>query len=220
MNAPGFPRGPWVVFGLIAVFYAVGLGGHLVEATLPWMLALTPWFLLASGGAVVALVVPQDRWTAVALWAAPTYLVTFALEALGVATGLVFGAYHYSDVLGSLVLEVPPVIGANWVLVVWGAHSALVVLAPKLPEAVRVFAVGLVCVAFDLVLEPVAIGLGYWVWVGGEVPLQNYLAWGLIAAAGSWWAHRFPLLPTSPVLGAYVVLQAAFFAGLILGGAG
>jgi len=200
------------------VFYAVGLVGHLVPATLPWMLVLTPWFLFGSGLVVVAAVVPRDQWTTVALWALPTYVVTFGLEALGVATGMVFGAYHYSEVLGALVIGVPPVIGANWVLVVWGAHAALVTLAPRLPEALRVVAVGLVCVAFDLVLEPVAIGLGYWVWAGGHVPLQNYLAWGLIAAAGSWWAHRFPRLPASPVLGAYAALQAAFFAGLILGG--
>jgi len=207
-----------VIFGILATFYAVGLGGHLVAATLPWMLILTPWFLLGSGLAVVVAVVPQHHWNTVALWAVPTYVVTFGLEALGVATGLVFGAYHYSEVLGRLVVGVPPVIGANWVLVVWGTHAALVLCAPRLPEALRVVSVGLVCVAFDLVLEPVAIGLGYWVWAGGDVPLQNYVAWGLIAAAGSWWAHRFPSLPTSPVLGAYVVLQAAFFAGLILGG--
>jgi bisanhydrobacterioruberin hydratase len=37
-------------------------------------------------------------------------------------------------------------------------------------------------VAFDAVMEPVAIALGYWTWTGGAIPLRNYAAWFLISA--------------------------------------
>jgi uncharacterized membrane protein len=39
-----------------------------------------------------------------------TVAISFASEAIGVATGLVFGAYHYTDLLGPKLLGVPPMI--------------------------------------------------------------------------------------------------------------
>lgn len=202
------------VLALLVVFYSVGLAGHLVPLTLPWMLVLTPWFLLGAGAVLLLSCLGTVRPQVLLLWLIPTLLVTFGLEALGVATGWVFGPYHYTGTLGFLVLGVPPVIGWNWVLVVLGVHSAVLTLLPRVPEGGRIVLVGLACVAFDLLLEPVAIALGYWVWHGGTVPLQNYLAWGLIAAGGSWWAGRFPSLPAAPALGGYVLLQAVFFFAL------
>ena len=73
---------------------------------------------------------------------------------------------------------------------------------------------GLAAAAFDGLLEPVAVRLGYWVWSRPLVPLQNYAAWAVIAGGCSWWASRFPRLPSHPVVGWYVALQAVFFVGL------
>lgn len=211
-------RPPTVALALLGLLYAVGLAGHLVPATLPWMLALTPWFLVVSGlGLFVVVLVGSDRRSLV-LWALPTFAVTYGLEVLGVATGAVFGAYHYTPTLGTLVAGVPPVIGWNWVLVVLGAHAGVKRLVPRWPETFRIVLVAVLCVGFDLLLEPVAIRLGYWVWAGGSVPIQNYVAWGLIAALGAWWAGRFGKLSADPVWPAYAVLQAAFFAALGLSG--
>ena len=36
---------------------------------------------------------------------------------------------------------------------------------------------------FDIILEPVAGKLMMWNWLDGEVPLQNYAAWFLLACA-------------------------------------
>lgn len=210
------PKTPALVFALVSVFYAVGLVGHALPLTLPWMLALTPWFLLGAGVLVLVPFAWQSDLRTLTAWFVPVLLLTFGLEVLGVATGAVFGPYHYSEVLGSLWAGVPPVIGWNWALVVLGVATALRSGLPRVPAWGRVVAVGVLCVVFDLLLEPVAIALGYWVWHGGDVPLQNYLAWGLIAAAGAWWAERFPRLPTSPLLGWYALLQALFFLSLTL----
>jgi putative membrane protein len=38
-----------------------------------------------------------------------TVVVSFASEVVGVATGLIFGAYHYTDQLGPKLLGVPPI---------------------------------------------------------------------------------------------------------------
>ena len=37
--------------------------------------------------------------------------------------------------------------------------------------------VALLMVGFDLLLEPAAVKLNYWVWVKDYIPVQNYLAW-------------------------------------------
>jgi len=36
-------------------------------------------------------------------------------------------------------------------------------------------------VAFDWIIEPVAIATGMWSWTGGSVPLKNYIDWFLIS---------------------------------------
>jgi putative membrane protein len=206
------------VLAVLAVLYTVGLAGHLVPVTRPLMLALTPWFLVVSGVGLFVVVAARSDRRSLVLWALPTFAITYGLEVLGVATGAVFGAYHYTPILGTLVAGVPPVIGWNWVLVVLGAVALVKRLVSRWPETLRIVVVGVLCVGFDLLLEPVAIHLGYWVWHAGAVPVQNYVAWGLIAAAGAWWAGRFPRLSADPVWPAYAVLQAAFFAALGLSG--
>ena len=211
-------RLPFVLFGVIALFYSVGAVGHVLPSVLPLMLAVTPWFLVVSGTLVFAVYAWGGEPKPLVLWFVPVGVVTFGLEVAGVATGWIFGPYHYQTTLGSLWWGVPPVIALNWVLVVLGAHCGSRLLFPRAPAWVRILSVGLACVGFDLLLEPVAIALGYWVWHAPSVPWQNYLAWGLIAAAGAGWAERFPRLPVKPVLGWYVLLQACFFLTLGLVG--
>jgi putative membrane protein len=203
------------LFAGIALLYGIGVVGHALPAVLPSMLTLTPWFLVLSGTVVFVAFASRAPAGPLLWWFVPVGVVTFGLEVVGVATGWIFGPYHYLTTLGTLWWGVPPVIGLNWVLVVLGAHSGSRLLLPRSPAWVRIVSVGLACVGFDLLLEPVAIALGYWVWHTASVPWQNYLAWGLIAAAGAGWAERFPGLPTKPILGWYALLQACFF--LVLG---
>lgn len=203
------------VLAVLLIFYGVGVLGHALPGLLPFMLALTPWFLVASGAVVLGTYARFTPLRPLVLWFVPVSLATYGLEVLGVATGLIFGPYHYENTLGTLVWGVPPVIGLNWVLVVLGAHLATRVLLPQVSPWVRVLLVGIACVGFDWLLEPVAIALGYWVWHSPTVPLQNYLAWGLIAGAGAWWAERCSLVP-HPLLGWYALLQAVFFLALSL----
>ena len=46
------------------------------------------------------------------------FLIGFFVEVLGVYSGLLFGEYHYGKTLGFQFLEVPLIIGVNWVLLV------------------------------------------------------------------------------------------------------
>lgn len=196
---------------IIADFYLVGLIFHAIPVTLPYMLLLTPLVLLVFGVLGVYPLIKEGRrriWA----WAAATYAVTLSLEIIGVQTGMVFGSYYYGGVLGLKLAEVPLVIGFNWVIVVLGAarFSERVTKSPLLAALL----VGAVCVVYDFVLEPVAIGLDYWQWEGGHIPLQNYAAWFLIAAVAAWFYRRLGLTADSRLPEWYVGVQFIFFIGL------
>lgn len=200
----------------LAVFFAVGVIGHLLPDTRPLMLGLTPLALLLTAG-VVAIPLVEERRGAVALWAGAAFLFGFALEAVGVATGLVFGAYSYGSVLGPKLLGVPLVIGLNWPLVILGAVAfAARFLRNPLAAAA---AAGVFTAGFDWVLEPFAVSAGYWTWRAGEIPLQNYIAWFLIAALLAWIFTSKKLSVRSPVPSIAVGVQLVFFSLLRILGA-
>lgn len=162
----------------LIIIYSVGVIGHLYDKTLPMMLALTPFTLLISAAITIY---PEVRnRNKFILWFFLSYLITFTIEVIGVKSKLVFGDYYYSKVLGVSLLDVPLIIGINWVIVVLGAIS----VASKTFKN-KVFAViasGIIATLFDFLLEPVAIKLDYWSWSNNTIPLQNYLAWFIIAS--------------------------------------
>lgn len=108
---------------ILTLCYAVGLGAHLVAATRPLVIALTPAYLLACGTAVLVVTFRSTagRRGALLLWFAAVMLVTFLVEVIGVATGEVFGVYRYGEVLGWKLADVPVVIGFNWALIILAA---------------------------------------------------------------------------------------------------
>lgn len=209
---------------VLAVLFAVGAAGHVVAHTLPWMLVLTPGFLLLTSVAVAVPSLAADG-RRFALWAAGAYALTFAAEAVGVATGAVFGAYVYGPTLGWKLLGVPLIVAFNWVLVVNGAICLAGRILPSRAGAHRRIALpllaGAISVAFDWIMEPVAIRLDYWTWAGGDIPLQNYAAWFVLAAALAAFHPRqlqraCELGTTGRLAGLYVVMQAAFFGAMRL----
>jgi putative membrane protein len=170
----------------MVILYAVGTAAHLYRPTLGLMTAMTPWFLLACGLAVIwpSFRTGDKRFL---LWGAAVYIVTFFLEALGVATGLVFGEYRYGSTLGLAAFGVPLVIAFNWAVVVYGAVR--IVERRKRSDLMIAVMTGAVATMFDWIMEPVAIRLDYWTWAQGYIPLQNYLAWFVIATASAF-AYR------------------------------
>lgn len=112
-------------------------------------------------------------------------------DAVGVATGVPFGAYRYAGSLGPVVLGVPVVIGLAWCMAAWPAYVAALWLAPGLPRAARVPVAAAALAAWDLFLDPQMVAAGHWTWrhpgpalpgVPG-VPLSNYAGWLLAALA-------------------------------------
>jgi len=128
-------------------------------------------------------------WKHTLLLLALTFGVSLLFESVGVATGLVYGPYHYTDKLGFKFLGlVPLLIPVAWFMMTYPSY----VIAERLVPAVKnkwarwllIAALGaVVMTAWDLAMDPMMVAGGHWVWevpgVYFGVPLQNYWGWWL-----------------------------------------
>ncbi|WP_433125986.1 carotenoid biosynthesis protein [Micromonospora sp. CA-240977] len=130
----------------------------------------------------------------------------FAIEAVGVATGVPFGSYDYSGELGPKLAGVPLIIPLAWTWMAWPAWLAAVRLtgggtpaggsgpsagggasAGRWAGRIALATVGLA--AWDLFLDPQMVAEGYWRWRDATpalpglagIPVSNYLGWLLFA---------------------------------------
>jgi uncharacterized membrane protein len=141
------------------------------------LMKLTPYNLLFS---ITLLLYNAVRIRAAyILWFTFIAIIGFALEVAGVKTGIVFGSYSYGNILGIKLFDVPLIIGLNWAMLV--IASAALVNKYKLHKMIKASLAASIMVIYDIFLEPVAINYGFWEWSGGSIPLQNYLAWWIIA---------------------------------------
>lgn len=193
---------------IIYIMFTVGVIGHSISHTLDLMVFLTPFFLLGMGIFVIHSDILGKNHKFL-IFLIITYVITFSIEALGVETGLVFGDYVYGTTLGFHVIGVPLVIGFNWVLVVVGS----VKVAKKITGN-NIFAAilgGSISTTFDYFLEPVAIKMDYWTWAGGDIPIQNYVAWFVIATVFSYIFLKFTVRTRSDLPIHYLFVQSIFF---------
>jgi putative membrane protein len=164
------------------IFFLVGAILHIIPYTLEMVKLLTPFTLIFSAGFVLYFPLKNTRFR---IWFFPTLLVTFALEAIGVKTGMVFGAYNYGATLGIKLFDVPLIIALNWVCVVFGAVAISDHFIKN--RLLAAIASAILCTVFDYVMEPSAIHLDYWNWHSVDIPLLNYAAWFLISLVASFY---------------------------------
>lgn len=99
----------------------------------------------------------------------------FGVEVLGVTSGVLFGEYHYGQTLGWRLMDVPIVMGVNWLIL---SFSSLGIMGRLTSNSyLKVIMASLVMVVLDVLIEPVAIQLDFWTWTQVSVPFQNYVMW-------------------------------------------
>jgi putative membrane protein len=195
---------------LVLILHVVGLLA-LASPLASWVVPLTPVNLVLTAAAM-AVFAKLDRRTV--LFAFVVGALGYFVEVLGVWTGRVFGEYAYGDVLGFKLLDVPVLIGLNWSMLVFAIGVPL--SRTSMPVWVKVLMGSLAMVALDLLIEPVAIHLGFWSWEQTTVPVQNYVAWGLVSAVFFTLFFLLPVRRENPLARYVLVAQVIFFAGLNL----
>jgi uncharacterized membrane protein len=131
----------------------------------------------------------REGWRRALHLLALVFGVSLLFESVGVATGLVYGPYHYTNKLGPLFLGlVPYLIPVAWFMM---SYPSFVIADRLIPAGwkgwQRILSVaavgGLAMTAWDLVMDPIMVAGGHWVWdVQGAyfgIPLQNFSGWWL-----------------------------------------
>ncbi|MGE5223581.1 MAG: carotenoid biosynthesis protein, partial [Omnitrophica WOR_2 bacterium] len=146
-------------------------------------------------------------WKRALLLLGLTFGISLFFESVGVATGLIYGKYHYTDLLGVKFLGlVPWLIPVAWFMMSYPSYIIASRLVPAVwkiwQQRLSVAALGAVIMtAWDLALDPMMVGGGYWVWevpgVYFGIPLQNYWGWWLtifiIFFMFTWISNTYPL---------------------------
>ncbi len=118
--------------------------------------------------------------------------VSWLFEQVGVATGLVYGPYHYTDYLGPRLGDVPLLIPLAWFMMIYPSYTIAGLIVAGRPfgssgGAGRVAWLALigaaVMTAWDMVVDPILSSAPYraWVWEAGGpylgVPVRNFVGW-------------------------------------------
>jgi len=188
-------------FTIAVVFPAVGAVTLVASSAdlLPPLLAYNPLFVLVGTlvmrlPLVAALGPLLDRRAIGVLSVLVGY--TYAIEAVGLATGFPYGEFRYLADVGPMVGGVPVALPLFFVPLALNAYLlATLLLGSRARQGLVLvpLSVGLLLVV-DLVLDPAAVAIGFWTYDGGPyygVPVSNYLGWllsgsvavGLIHAA-------------------------------------
>ena len=107
------------------------------------------------------------------------YLIGVLAEVVGVRYNIIFGNYYYGNSLGPQVLEVPLIIGFNWLTLSFATYGVSSYLF-KNKTIITIFA-SILMVLTDYIIEPMAGALDFWHWAGGKIPIQNYVGWFFVS---------------------------------------
>lgn len=136
---------------------------------------LTPYNLLLL---LAVYLMASERPRNVFLYVTPVFL-GFLIEVIGTNTNWPFGEYSYGTALGPMLFQTPLMIGVLW----WVLVRAWFDVAGRWTSNkwAKSLITGTAMVLMDVLIEPVAIELGFWVWAEQQVPMSNYIAWFILA---------------------------------------
>jgi uncharacterized membrane protein len=173
-----------ILYALLTVYMIVSIAlGHMPS------FIFTPLTTLAGSAFALCHAARRESWKRALILLALVFSVSLLFESVGVATGLVYGPYHYTDKLGPKFLGlVPYLIPVAWFMM---SYPSFVIADWLVPSAwkrwQRILAVaavgGLVMTAWDMIMDPIMVTNAHWIWdVNGAyhgIPLQNFWGWWL-----------------------------------------
>lgn len=199
---------PAKVLFYVCCVYTVGIIGFTLPVTRSLFHTLVPVNIL---GAALLAVLFHPRFSP-SFWIFMVFcmLSGYLVELAGTRTGIIFGEYSYGETLGPKLAGVPPLIGVNWFMLAYAC--GVMTSGWKAPGILRAALAAGLMTAYDLILEPNAIQLGFWTWADGIIPARNFLAWFIVSfilQAG--YLKAFPGKTQNPVAVGLYFIQFIFF---------
>jgi len=192
---------------LLVLSNGIGLFGVLLSEDPKGFLLLTPLNLLISA---IILFANHSKWTNKQIYMLiAVAIVGFFMEVIGVKTGVVFGEYFYEDTLGWKLMDVSVIIGLNWALL---CYFAIYTFDKFIDNKLLLALISSLFLVFlDLLIEPIAIQYDFWEWKSEEIPVQNFIAWWLLAFIFSWGITFVKDKSQNKVAIYLLVIQVLFF---------
>lgn len=211
----------------IAVFSLIGTWAlYHLEKVPDWDYSLIAFWLGVGNiatGVLVSLVcmTSHEGWASAVKLSVLSVIVAGGMELLGTMTGIPFGRYEYTDLLGPKFLgHVPYIIPLSWMMMLYPAM--ILTDAIGIRGVWRPLAAGFVLTIWDVAMDPaVTTGFAYWQWQteGGfyGMPYTNWVGWwmtGALLAGIYWkvdraWRGKWDWIPV-----ALYLVQGGFMAGL------
>lgn len=163
--------------GLMSIIYTVGIILLLKAGRTGSLIELTPFTILLT---TLLLLLNHEYWNKkIVLTIITIALLGLGIEIIGINTGVPFGDYTYSSVLGIQLYGTPILIGVNWLMLV---YSSVMIMHQFISTIwLKALLASLLMVLLDIFIEPVAIDWNMWTWKMTSVPVQNYITWGIAA---------------------------------------
>ena len=190
----------------LIIIYTVGVIGLNTEFKNE-IAALTPYTLVLSA---IVLLLNHREWNRYfVIFVAFAAILGYLIELIGIESKLIFGTYSYGKTLGYKLYGVPIVMGLNWFLMVYscGMVANLLRFGVFIKSIVGAF----LMVILDLSLEPVAVNLDFWTWENGIIPIQNYIAWFVVAFVLLIYFHKLELKKMNRIAVGLFIIQYIFF---------
>lgn len=196
--------------GVLLLFHITGFIGLGFSDDPGFFLRFMPLTMLLT----LALLIAFQRERTAAFWSFCVVVMVagFCVEVVGIRTNLLFGQYAYGEALGIKLLDVPLLIGVNWLIVTYSA-GVLAAYLP-LPGFVRALVAALLMVGLDICIEPVAVHYDFWHWQYDVIPLLNFKGWFAVSLILQVYFNRVEFSRRNPLVPLVYLVQLLFFFGL------
>jgi len=193
----------------IVLWYLVGIAGFMIRPLQPVFQQLTPFGMVMAATLLMFFHEPKNLKSGLVFLG--IILFGFVIELIGVNTQAVFGFYIYGDSLGLKFWNTPIIIGLNWLVLVYCITS----LAKPIRDTWYFPLIGAATmVAFDWLMEPIAISTDMWYWASGVIPDKNYIDWFLVSGFLFLMIRILKVEISNRIAGLLLMMQVIFFLAL------
>ncbi|HHP7241684.1 MAG TPA: carotenoid biosynthesis protein [Cyclobacteriaceae bacterium] len=192
---------------VLIIIHLVGVVGYNIDLLHPIFLSLSPYTIILS--VLLMLSFDTNINSRLLILLVIIFLLGMIVEIVGVRTGIIFGEYHYTNILGLHILGVPITLGFTWAGLVYAIGM---IFQNILSFYFKLILSVVVLVLLDYLIEPIAIELNYWIWeMNGEAPFFNYLGWSFTGLIMFFLFYRFKPRSNNKLAIWFLAAQVIFF---------
>lgn len=193
---------------LIVMHCIMGFG--YISPLSSWFVFLTPIMIFITAGMIWIDSKPNNKlgWPV----AIVVILAGYLIEILGIHNSEIFGSFQYGEMLGWKFFGVPPIVGLEWLILVWGSFAMATPFQVN-PVLKWLFA-ALISTGLFWAIEPVALHYSLWTWNEFPIPIRNYGVRFVLLFILAAFFEKYPLVQKPRMGQTAIICQILFFVWL------